>query len=76
MATIQIRNIPREAYETIRRRARADGKSIQAYMRGQVIAMAASKTTEEVLAAIEASLAESGGTDLDKIVEYKDTDRR
>ena len=29
MATIQIRDIPEDAYETIRRRAKAEGKSLQ-----------------------------------------------
>ena len=32
MALIQIRDVPEETYETIRRRARAAGQSIQAYM--------------------------------------------
>lgn len=36
MATIQIRDISEEAYETIRRRARAAGQSIQAYMKKQI----------------------------------------
>ncbi len=33
MATIQIREIPEDAYEVIRKRTRADGRSIQSYMR-------------------------------------------
>jgi plasmid stability protein len=37
MATIQIRDIPDEDYETLRMDARAEGKSLQAYMREAAI---------------------------------------
>ena len=60
VATIQIRDIPEDAYETIRLRARAAGQSIQAYMRDQVIAMASQPTKDEVVAAIKAVLAREG----------------
>ena len=60
VATIQIRDIPEDAYETIRLRARAAGQSIQAYMRDQVIALAAQPTKDEVVAAIKAVLAREG----------------
>jgi hypothetical protein len=56
MATIQIREIPEPAYEILRRRARAKGQSIQAYMRDQVLAMAGHPTKEEALESIEAVL--------------------
>lgn len=58
MATIQIRDIPDDAYETIRQRAARAGQSIQNFMRDEIIAMAARRTKAEVLAAVEASLAE------------------
>ena len=64
MATIQIRDLPEGTYETIRRRARAAGQSIQAYMRREVIAMAEAPTKDEAVAAIEASLAAHGGSGL------------
>jgi plasmid stability protein len=60
MATIQVREIPEETYQVIWRRARAEGKSIQAYMRDQVIAMAARPTKREALAAIESALQRYG----------------
>lgn len=56
MATIQIREIPEQAYEVIRRRARADGKSIQAYMRERVVEMASRPDKAEAMAAIEATI--------------------
>ena len=39
MATIQIRDIPGDAYETLREQARAAGQSLQAYMRTWLINM-------------------------------------
>ncbi|HEY9350496.1 MAG TPA: hypothetical protein VIP75_07380 [Acidothermales bacterium] len=56
MATIQIRDVPETAYETIRLRARRAGQSIQSYMRDQVIAFASQPTKAEAVAAIEAML--------------------
>jgi plasmid stability protein len=61
MATIQIRDIPEDVYETIRKRARAAGQSIQAYMRDQVIDLAGRRTKAEVLAVVEATLAKQEG---------------
>ena len=60
MATIQVREIPEETYEILRRRARRAGQSIQAYMREQVIAMASRQTKEEAIAVIEATLRRAG----------------
>jgi len=57
MATIQIRDIPETAYETIRRRARAEGKSIQSYMHDHVVEFASRRTKTEAMADIRAALA-------------------
>lgn len=65
MATIQIREVPEDAYEVIRKRARASGRSIQSYMREVVVDFAGRPTTEEVLAMMESVRADSdspGGT--------------
>lgn len=72
MATIQIRDIPDEDYEAIRRQARALGQSIESYVRDQVIDRARRPTCDEALDAVEAGLAASDtpGSDLDRIVEY------
>jgi antitoxin FitA len=40
MATIQIRDIPDDVYESMRREAKAAGQSLQAYMREQVTDLA------------------------------------
>ena len=50
MATIQIREIPEDVYEVVRKRARAAGQSIESYLREVVIEIASTPTTGEVLA--------------------------
>lgn len=78
MATIQIRELPEEAYETIRRRARAAGQSIQGYMRDQIVELASRRTKEEAWAAVEAAWAadDSPGSTLEQIVDDLAADRR
>lgn len=49
MATIQIRDVPDDVYETIRRRARQAGQSLQAYMRDQIVAQGSRPTSRELL---------------------------
>ena len=53
MATIQVRDISEDAYETIRLRARAAGQSIQAYMRRQVERIAREPDEDELFAEVE-----------------------
>lgn len=48
MATIQVRDLPEETYETIRQRARARGQSIQVYVREKMIEHAASPTADDI----------------------------
>lgn len=78
MATIQVREIPEDAYEVIRKRARASGRSIQSYMRDVVVDLASRPTTEEVLTLIETAHAESDtpGATHESIVADLDADRR
>ena len=64
MATIQIRDVPEDAFETLRRRARSEGRSIQAYMRERVVEMAQAPTKAEHLAAINDALRRRGGADV------------
>lgn len=78
MATIQVRELPEDAYETIRRRARAAGQSIQAYMRDQVVQLAGRPTKEEAWAMVESALAadKSPGATMQQIVADLADDRR
>lgn len=78
MATIQIREIPDDTYETIRRRARESGKSIQSYMRDQVVELAARRSKEDAWDAVESALAdqESTGPSMEQIIADLADDRR
>lgn len=78
MPTIQIRDVPEETYETIRRRARADGKSIQAYMREHVTEFAERRTKTEALAEVKAALSKDGspGATASEIVADLNAERR
>lgn len=78
MATIQIRELPEDAYDTIRRRAHAAGQSIQAYMRDQVVEMTGRRTKEEAWAAVESALGaeDRPGSRLGEIVRDVSDDRR
>lgn len=78
MATIQIREIPEDAYEVIRKRARAAGRSIQSYMRDWVIDFASHPTTEEVLAIMESTrgAADTPGATHESILADLAADRR
>lgn len=63
VATIQIREVPEESYEVLRRRARQAGQSIQAYMRDEIVAIAARPTKREAIEMIEAILDRTDGPD-------------
>ncbi|WP_211658692.1 FitA-like ribbon-helix-helix domain-containing protein [Phytoactinopolyspora halophila] len=78
MRTIQVREIPDDAYDTIRARARAEGKSLQAYMRDQVISMARRPSKREAVTAIEEALAHFGpvSTTATEISDDVQADRR
>jgi antitoxin FitA len=57
MALIQIRDVPEDVYETIRRRARESRQSIQAYMLERITEMGRRRTPAEVIADLRADLA-------------------
>jgi len=78
MATIQIREVPDDAYEVIRKRARAHGRSIQSYMRDWVVDFAGRPTTEEALTAVQDALAncDTPGATRESVVADLAADRR
>lgn len=77
MALIQIRDVPEDAYETIRRRARRQGQSIQSYMLGQVVELSRRRTPEEVLEELRQDLAARPplAIDTDELLAARDDDR-
>jgi plasmid stability protein len=56
MATIQVRDVPEEVAQTYRQRAELAGKSLQVYMREQLIELARRRDKAEVMAAVREAL--------------------
>jgi plasmid stability protein len=77
MALIQIRDVPEDVYESIRRRARRAGQSIQAYMLARTVEIGRRPTPDEVLAGLEADLGERPPlrVDTDALLADRDADR-
>jgi antitoxin FitA len=65
MALIQIRDVPDDVYESIRRRARRAGQSIQAYMLARTIEIGRRPSPDEVIEALEAELADRSPLEID-----------
>jgi plasmid stability protein len=57
MALIQIRDVPDDVYEELRRRARRDGQSMQKYLLARLIEMGRRPDKSELFARIERDLA-------------------
>jgi plasmid stability protein len=53
MANIQVRDVPDDVHAALVRRATAAGQSLQQYLTGQLAAIAATPTVNEVLDRIE-----------------------
>lgn len=49
MPNVQVRDVPDEVHETLVRRAERAGQSLQQYLAGQLAAIAATPTLDEVL---------------------------
>ena len=49
MPTIQVKNVPEEAHQVLRRRAAEAHQSLQEYLRSRLIAEASQPTLDEVL---------------------------
>lgn len=60
MATIQVRNVPADAYRIYRARAAAAGMSLQEYVRAEIVRNAALRTPAELVAEVEESLRAEG----------------
>jgi plasmid stability protein len=58
MATIRIRNLPDDVVAVYRRRAAAAGRSLESYLREQLITMARRRDKAEAMAIAEQALAE------------------
>jgi antitoxin FitA len=78
MATIQIRDIPDEVYENIRRRAGEAGQSLQAYMRQHVVDWGSRRSKAEMMAELRKVVAADPGpgVTIEDVLADLDADRR
>jgi plasmid stability protein len=53
MPAVQIKDVPDDVHEVLRRRARAAGQSLQEYLRGTLIAQARQPTLREIFDEVE-----------------------
>lgn len=77
MPSITIRNIPDEVRNELAARAARTGRSLQEYLRAELVQLAARPTNEELMARIRARV-ERDGTHLTRaqILRYRDMDRK
>lgn len=77
MAAITIRNVPDETRDELASRAARSGRSLQEYLRRELIALAEQETNETVMArVIERKKRTNSRLSVEKILEYRDADRR
>jgi plasmid stability protein len=75
--SMTIRDIPDETRDELAARAARSGRSLQEYVRGELIELARKPDIEPVLARVNARKQATGSTlSAEKILEYRDADRR
>ena len=77
MTTITIRNVPEETHAELAARAARAGQSLQEYLRATLVEAAQRPDKQALLAAVRARvLATNSSLSIDKILAYRDADRR
>ncbi|MGI9017971.1 MAG: FitA-like ribbon-helix-helix domain-containing protein [Euzebya sp.] len=77
MPSITIRNVPDEARNELASRAARTGRSLQEYLRSQLIALASRPDPDDLLARARQRKARTGSTlDAQTILTLRDADRR
>lgn len=75
--SITIRNVPDEVRDELAARAAASGRSLQEYLRGELIELAERPNPEELMARIRERKRRTGThLPVEKILRYRDADRR
>ena len=75
--SITIRDVPEATRDELAARAAQSGRSLQEYLRGRLIALAEKPDIEAVVAAMaERKRQTTSHLSADKILEYRDDDRR
>ena len=74
--TITVRDLPEDVRDTLASRAALSGQSLQEYMRGELIRLAARPTVAELMARVEARKAATGTMlDVAQLLADRDADR-
>ena len=77
MASVTIRDVPDETRDELAARAAVTGRSLQEYLRAQLITLAGRPNVEVLLAQIAERKARTGSElPVDKILRHRDADRR
>lgn len=79
MVNLQVRNVPPEVHEVLKRRAAAAGQSLQEYVLALLTEHASHKTVAEVMAEVRAEMAEHPEwfqSTTEEITEFIRRDRR
>ncbi len=77
MPSITIRDVPEDTRDELAARAARSGRSLQEYLRAQLIALAAKPDAETLMQRVRARKQRTSTTlSADKIVAHRDADRR
>jgi plasmid stability protein len=77
MASVTIRDVPDDARDELAARAARSGKSLQEYLRGELIELARKPDAASLVARIRDRKANTGGAlAAETILEHRDADRR
>ena len=77
MPSITIRDVPEDTRDELAARAARSGRSLQEYLRAQLIALAAKPDAETLIGRVrERKQRTSTSLPADKIVRHRDADRR
>lgn len=77
MPSITIRNVPEETRDELAARAARNGKSLQEFLRGEMIDLARRPDVETLLLRVEQRKRATGSSlSVDKILDHRDADRR
>jgi antitoxin FitA len=77
MVAITVRDVPAKARDELAARAARQGKSLQEYLRGLLVATAAKPAADDVIARARARVAATGSrVSADAILAARDADRR
>jgi antitoxin FitA len=77
MPSITIRDVPADARDELAARAARTGRSLQEYLRGQLIDLASRPDSEQLIGRIRERKRRTGSTvSVDEILRHRDADRR